>query len=143
MHQQLQYLANSVNPLLALALIVLPLSWHLDNRTQFWLRSGLSLILALLVAKAIRHQHVLSERFPSTHFAFTLCAVTSLLLVRPRTWPLWTVVALAYGGLMAYQGYHTPLEMAGALYAVPLCWLVHRVFVAQPQDMPRAGGAGL
>ena len=143
MHHPLQYVADSINPLLVLALIFMPLRRELAAPRQFWVPAGVALALTKIVAMGIRHAHLVSERFPSTHFAFTLCAVTSLVLLNRARWLYWGALAATYGILMLYQGYHTPVEMLGAFYAIPLSWAVHRGKSYRVKEALSAGATGV
>lgn len=132
-YQQLDYLADSTVPLLILLLVALPLFWKLPRPALIWLRVLVGFGLTALLARFIRKLEIVSgpgletHNFPSTHYAAALCLLTFLVLLRPRWFAIWVVWGLAYGGLVIYQQYHTPLELLGSIFAVPVSWGIWRI----------------
>ncbi len=126
-YAQLDHIADAVNPLLGVAGVAGAL-WLLRARAQqFLLRALLATVVVQQSAKLVQHLGWLGPKFPSTHFAVALCLATFLALLHRRLVPVAAAVIVAYGALMLWQHYHTPLEMAGALYAVPLAVVAHRL----------------
>ncbi len=131
-HQQLDFLADSVNPVL-LGLFLGFCLFTLRNRggaRAFLSRFG----LALLITYVLSHLHQgfhwgknLGD-FPSGHMAFFFTVATSFFLLEGRS-ALFTVpVALLYGWLIVFLGYHSWIDLLGALVlAVPVTWFVHRI----------------
>ena len=121
-YAQLDHIADAVNPLLAIG-VILGALWL--ERAAAWNFIGRAVIATLLVqqsAKLFQKFGPLGHNFPSTHFAFALCMVTFLALLHRKLLALSVAVAVAYGALVLWQGYHTPLELVGALYAIPVAW---------------------
>lgn len=131
-YRQLDIIADSIVPLLLLGLFVLPLLWRVTRPAEVWLRVLVGFALTNLFSRVIRKMELVSGpglepgNFPSTHYASALCALTFLVLLRPRLAPLWVLVGALYGWLVVYQNYHTPLELLGSVFAVPLSWAVWR-----------------
>lgn len=137
-YEQWDKVADSVNPLLVLALLVLPLVLRVRRPALHWLGALVAVGACELVAHVLRRLHWVPGKFPSTHFAFAAACLSALVILRPRWWPLWLGLGTGYGALMLYQRYHTWQEMAGALFAVPLAgWLYGRVI--PPADAQEHG----
>ena len=119
---QLDRIADAVVPLLALGVVVGALWRWRAAAWAFLLRATLATILVQQSAKLVQKTGWLGHDFPSTHFAVALCLATFLALLGRRWILLAFGIVAAYGALMLYQRYHTPLEMAGALYAPPVAW---------------------
>ena len=125
-YAQLDHIADAVNPALAVA-VVGGASWLWRARAwEFLLRAVLATLIVQQSAKLIQHLGWLGPKFPSTHFAVALCLATMLALLHRRLVPVAAAIIVAYGALMLWQHYHTPLEMAGAFYAVPLAVVAQR-----------------
>ena len=121
-YAQLDHIADAVNPLLAIVVILSAL-WL--ERAAAWNFIGRAVIATLLVqqsAKLVQKIGPLGDDFPSTHFAVALCLATFLALLNRKFIALSVAVATAYGALVLWQRYHTPLELLGALYAIPVAW---------------------
>lgn len=129
--QQLDRIADICNPLLILALITLGFV-NLKNRVwPFLLRNGLAVVVVQQLSKLAQRFGVLGGNFPSTHFAVAFALCVGLVVLKRRYWPIALGYLAFYGGLMLYihnlnpREYHTPVEMLGALFAVPVALLFH------------------
>ena len=123
-YAQLDFLADAVNPLLALALIGAALWLERAKAWRFLLRAIAATVLVQQSAKLFQKIGWLGAHFPSTHFAVALCLATFLALLHRRLIPVALTVAFGYGALMLQQRYHTPLEMMGAFYAISVAWAI-------------------
>lgn len=115
-------IATAINPLSVLLLLAAP--FVTPRRTtigEFWGRSVLGVGLGVGLAESgkrweVWHGH---PSFPSGHETFCLAAVTCLVVRDPR----WLGVGLPLACLMAWAliaaGFHTPIEVAGALLTGP------------------------
>ena len=122
-YAQLDHLADAVNPLLGVAIVGAALWLERARAWNFLLRAALATLVVQQSAKWIQHLELLGPKFPSTHFAVALCLATCLALLRRQLIPVAVGAVAAYGALMLWQRYHTPLEMVGAFYAVPFAIL--------------------
>lgn len=125
-YAQLDHIADAVNPLLGLGVVAGALWLHRAAAWEFLLRAVIATLLVQQGAKWVQHLGWLGPDFPSTHFAVALCLATFLALLHKKLIPVAIGIAVAYGALMLWQRYHTPLEMAGALYAVPVAVVAQR-----------------
>lgn len=123
--QQLDQIADLCNPLLILALILLAFATLKNRAWDFLLRSGLAVVVVQQLSKYAQKKEIWGEDFPSTHFAVALALCISLVVLKRRFWPVALIYLAAYGALMLAQGYHTPREMLGAIFAVPVALLFH------------------
>lgn len=125
-YAQLDHIADAVNPLLAIAVIA-GAAW-LERRAawNFLLRALVATLLVQQFSKLVQKWGPLGHNFPSTHFAFALCLATFLALLNRKLIAVSLVIVISYGALILWQHYHTPLEMLGALYAVPVAYLFWR-----------------
>lgn len=123
----LDLVADAINPLLIGVLAVLIVHdgrrHGLKSLIASLFAGGVTIGLIQQAAKWAQREAWVSSEFPSTHFAVHLSVLTLLVLIRPRWWPI-TSLALLYGALMLWQNYHTPLEMLGSFYAIPLSSLI-------------------
>lgn len=124
-YAQLDKIADLCNPIAAVALIVLAFMALKNAAWPFLLRNGLAVILCQQISKYVQKHGAWGDKFPSTHFAVALALMVGFMVLRPRLWPLFLLYPLLYGALMMYQQYHTPVEMLGALFALPLTLLFH------------------
>ena len=125
-YAQLDAIADAINPLLGLGVIV-GASWFERARAwEFVLRAVVATLIVQQSAKLVQKLGWLGPDFPSTHFAVALCLATCLALLRRPLVPIAAGAVAAYGALMLWQRYHTPLEMLGALYAIPLAIVAQR-----------------
>ena len=116
------FLTNAVNALLLMLVAAAPLLPEKDaNKTQsagkFWLRSGLGIGIAVILAESGKHWVVWPGRptFPSGHETLALAAGTCLVLRRPR-WLLFVLPLVAFQGWALVAGhFHRPVDVAGAL----------------------------
>lgn len=131
-HQQLDFLADLVNPIL-LGLFLGFCLFKLRNRGgagAFLFRFGLALLSTYILSHLHQWFHWWKNLgdFPSGHMAFFFTVATSFFLLDRRS-ALFTVpVALLYGWLIVFLGYHSWIDLLGALVlAVPVTWFVHRI----------------
>ncbi len=125
-YAQLDHIADAVNPLLGLSVVAGALWLERARAWEFLLRAVIATLLVQQSAKWVQHLGWLGPDFPSTHFAVALCLATLLALLHKKLIPVAIGVIVAYGALMLWQRYHTPLEMAGALYAAPVAIVAQR-----------------
>lgn len=118
-YAQLDHMADAVNPLLGVSVVIAALWLERARAWDFLLRAALTTLVVQQSAKWVQHLEWLGPKFPSTHFAIALCLATCLALLRRQLIPVAVGAVAAYGALMLWQRYHTPLEMFGALYAIP------------------------
>ncbi len=131
-YAQLDHIADAVNPLLAIGIIGGAIWLERGRAWNFLLRAAIAYLLVQQGAKLVQKLGPLGHHFPSTHFAVALCFATLLALLHRKLLIVASVVAVGYGALMLYQHYHTPLELIGALYAIPVayfCWSFKRRLV--------------
>ena len=126
-YAQLDKIADAVNPLLGVAVVGAALWLQRGRAWEFLLRAVIATGIVQQSAKWVQHLGWLGPKFPSTHFAFALCLATFLALLHRRWIPIAVAISVSYGALMLWQNYHTPLEMLGALYAIPLAILAQRI----------------
>ena len=119
---QLDRIADAVIPLLGIGVIAGALWLQRAAAWNFLLRAVTATALVQQSAKLVQKAGWLGHDFPSTHFAVALCLATFLALLHRKLVLFALAIVAAYGALMLYQRYHTPLEMAGAFYAVPVAW---------------------
>ena len=123
-YAQLDRIADAVIPLLALTVIVGAIWLQRAAAWKFLLRAVVATLLVQQSAKFVQKLGPLGHDFPSTHFAVALCLATLLTLLNRKLVLPSVSIIVAYGALMLWQHYHTPLEMLGALYAIPVAWFV-------------------
>ena len=126
-YAQLDHVADAVIPLLAVALIAGALWLQRVAAWSFLLRALVATALVQQSAKIVQKIGWLGHGFPSTHFAVALCLATFLALLHRKLIPFCVIGVALYGALMLRQHYHKPLEMAGALYAIPVALLFFAV----------------
>jgi len=131
-HQQWDGLADAVNPVFLCVFLACALAW-LPNpkRARFFLfRSGLALLITYCFAHIKQWLHLWKDLgdFPSGHMTFLLTVATSFFLLDRRSAPFTIILALLYGGLIVFLGYHTWVDLFGALLlAVPVTLLCHKL----------------
>lgn len=121
-YAQLDKIADAVNPLLILGVLFGALYRERAAAWPFIGRAALATVIVQQSSKIFQHAGLLGRDFPSTHFAVALCLTTFLVLLNRRLIALAVAVAAAYAALILWQRYHTPLELVGALYAIPVAW---------------------
>ncbi|HEX8463673.1 MAG TPA: hypothetical protein VF627_03560 [Abditibacterium sp.] len=121
----LDRIADLCIPLLIVSLLLAAFAIRRGAAWIFLLRSAIAVALAQQICKLCQKNEVLGGDFPSTHFAVALALLTCFVVLKQRLWPLALGFATLYGALMLAQRYHTPLEMLGAVFAVPLALLLH------------------
>ena len=129
-HQQLEWLAAAMNP--ALLCVFLACCMGIPSRKRalaFVSRFGLALMATFLIAH-LNHWTPLwrdHRAFPSGHMTFFLTVATSFFLLSRRSAILTVPLARLYGWLIVFLGYHSWLDLLGALLlAVPVTLLFHR-----------------
>lgn len=127
-YQQLDQIADLCNPLFIVVLVWLTVATLKIRAGDFLLRSGLAVVAAQQLSKFAQKKAFWGEDFPSTHFAVALALCVSLVILKRRLWPLALAYLLGYGALILVQNYHTPTEMLGSLFAIPLALLFHFKF---------------
>jgi len=85
-----------------------------------------AILLAEVLTKAVQHRHLVDNRFPSTHFVFALAIAGAFWALGRRFVVASLGFVVAYGVFMLMRNYHTPLDLAGALPALPLGFLAAR-----------------
>jgi len=119
--------SQTLNPLFALALGVC--AWKQLPRplAYRWLaRVLVAILLVEVLTKAVRHFHLVDKQFPSTHYVFALAIAGAFWALHRRFVPATLAFLAAYGILMLARSYHTPLDLVGALPALPLGFLAAR-----------------
>jgi membrane-associated phospholipid phosphatase len=113
-------IADSINPLLGLSLLVVAVRMRRDSSRQalgFLAQSVLALVLCWVCVRVLRELHLGAPgtKFPSGHMAFAVSAATSLAFWKRRT--LWLLVPLLvfYAWLMVALRFHNWMDIMGAL----------------------------
>ncbi len=114
------FLTNAVNILLlacAAAAPLLPGPKGRRDAWEFWLRSGLGIGIAVVLAESGKHFVVWPGRptFPSGHETLALAAGTCLVLRHPRGLILVLPLAVFQGWALVAGHFHRPVDVAGAL----------------------------
>ena len=121
------FLTTAVNALLLLLVAAAPLLPEKDankkdaNKAQsaneYWLRSGLGIGIAVVLAESGKHFMVWPGRptFPSGHETLALAAGTCLVLRRPRNLVFVLPLAAFQGWALVAGHFHRPIDVAGAL----------------------------
>ena len=122
-YAQLDHIADAFNPLMGVSVVVAALWLERARAWDFLLRAVIATLLVQQSAKLVQHLGWLGPKFPSTHFAVALCLAMCLAMLRRQLIPVAIAAVAAYGALMLWQRYHTPLEMIGALYAIPFAFI--------------------
>lgn len=125
-HQQLDKIADLCDPLLIVGLLLT--TAFLLRQGALWmfvLKSVLAVAVVQQLSKFSQKHHVLGGGFPSTHFAVALALLTCFVVLKRSLWPYALGFAALYAALMLFQHYHTPLQMLGSLFAVPLALGFH------------------
>ena len=122
----IQQMSQLLAPLFALSLIGCAV-WKLRQSALLWIVCvAVVVALARQIAEVGQHTEILGRHFPSTHFAFVLAIAGAFWALNRRFIPATLVYLVAHGALMLWQHYHTPLELAGALYALPMGYMAGR-----------------
>lgn len=116
------FLTNAVNALLLLLVAAAPLlptkeANKAQSAKEYWLRSGLGIGIAVVLAESGKHFQVWPGRptFPSGHETLALAAGTCLVLRRPRRLVFVLPLALFQGWALVAGHFHRPVDVAGAL----------------------------
>ncbi len=122
----IQVLSDILNPLFAIALIVCAVR-ELKKSALLWIVCvGLAVGIAQQISKHIQAARWVSDNFPSTHFAVALAVAGGFWALNRRFIPATLVYLVLYGLFIAWRNYHTPVELAGALYALPMGYAAGR-----------------
>jgi hypothetical protein len=125
-YAQIDKIADLCNPLMALALIILAFAMLKNAAWPFLLRNGLAVVVVQQISKYVQKRGPWGDDFPSTHFAVALALAIGLVVLKRRLWPVALAFVVGYAILMVpVQHYHTPAEMLGALFAIPLTLAFH------------------
>lgn len=130
-YQQLDKIADLYTPLFALALLIGAFWIKKGAAFPFILRSVLAFVVVQQLSKYLQKKEVFGNDWPSTHFAVALALAVCLIALKRHLWPYAVAAVTGYGALMLYihslnpSQYHTPFEMAGSLFAIPLAALFH------------------
>ena len=130
-HQQLDWLADAVNPALLCVFLACSIA-RIPGRKcalAFMSRCGLSLLATFFIAHVNHWMPLWRDHrgFPSGHMTFYLTVATSFFLLSRRSALFTAPLALLYGWLIVFLGYHSWLDLLGALVlAVPATLLCHR-----------------
>lgn len=117
---QIQQLSQTFNILFALALIVCAVRL-LGKSALLWIGCvALSVAMAQQISKIVQQHHFVDRQFPSTHFAVALALGAALCALNRRFVPLSLAYLALYGAFIVGRGYHTPVDLLGALYALPM-----------------------
>lgn len=131
-HQQLDWIADAVNPVLLLAFLVCGVAMLRENRsrvTGLMVRAGIALLVTYVFAHINHWMPLWAEhrRFPSGHMTFFLTLATSFFLLDRRSVLLIVPAAALYGWLIVFLGYHSWPDLLGAVaLAIPVTLLCHR-----------------
>jgi len=115
-------IANAINPLSALLLLVAPFATPSPGRVRdYWGRCVLGVGLAVVLAESGKRWEVWPGHpsFPSGHETFCLAAMTCLAVRDARWLGLGLPLSLAMAWALIAAGFHTPIEVAGALLTGP------------------------
>lgn len=121
-------IADSINPLLGLCLLVVAARMRHDNPRQalyFLAQSVLALVLCWACVERLQDLRLglHDTKFPSGHMAFAVSAATSLAFWNRRTLRFLVPLLLFYAWLMVALRFHNWLDIAGALIlAFLLSW---------------------
>ena len=123
---QIQTLSQLVNPIFGLVLIGCAV-WKLKKSALLWIVCvALAVGVAQQISKIVQHLRWVGEDFPSTHFAVALALVGAYWALNRRFIPATMIYVVAYGLFIVWRAYHTPFELAGALYALPMGYVAGR-----------------
>ena len=130
-YQQLDAIADGVNPALAILALVLPYlvrPSHQYGRLAFLLSTGVSMAVMYAIAWADRVAGLWSAfRLDySQHTGFAAVLVFSLFAWNRRLGAALAIVLIGYVALMLYQQYHTIADMlTTALVVAPATMAIH------------------
>ena len=116
-----------LDPLFALCLVGAA-SVQLKRAAPLWiLKVALAVLLVQQGVKLFQHFRVVGAHFPSTHYAFALAVAGAFVALNRRFLVPVALYCVLYGAFMLVRHYHTPLEMLGALPALPFSFFVASV----------------
>ncbi len=124
-YQQLDKIADLCNPILIVVLIGLAFKTLNRGAWPFLMRNGLAVVVVQQLSKYAQKKELWGGDFPSTHFAVALVLCIGLVMLKRRFWPAALAYVVGYGALVLAQRYHTPFEMLGSFFAVPIALLFH------------------
>ncbi len=131
-HQQLDWIADAVNPALLCVFLACGVAALRGNRGRvagLMARAGIALLVTYLLAHINHWMPLWAEHrgFPSGHMTFFLTLATSFFLLDRRSSLLTVPAAALYGWLIVFLGYHSLLDLLGAVaLAIPVTLLCHR-----------------
>jgi|GEM_PF-131278 len=130
-HQQLDWLAEAVNPALLCAFLACSMTGFPSRKRalDFVFHCGLALLATFLLAHINRWMLLWRDHrvFPSGHMTFFLTVATSFFLLDRRSALVTVPLALLYGWLIVFLGHHSWFDLLGALLlAVPATLFFHR-----------------
>lgn len=122
------YVADSINPLLGIALILFCLTAKPPQTARIYLlKSGLALLLIYVVAHLNKWLHLWPSHrnFPSGHTVFAVSVAVALALWNRKTLVVTAPLLLFYGWLMVALRFHDWLDIFGGVaLSWPLSWLI-------------------
>lgn len=124
---QIQQLSQSFNILFAIALVVCAVGLLRKSALWWIVCVAVSVGLAQQISKIIQHSRLVSDNFPSTHFAVALAIAGAWCALNRRFVPLSLAYLALYGAFIVWRGFHAPLDLLGALYAFPMGFLAARL----------------
>lgn len=131
---EIQHLSKFLNPLFAVALVICAVR-ELKKSSLLWILCvAVALGIAQQISKVVQNTRVVSDNFPSTHFAVSLVIGGAFWALGRKFVPAAVVFLVVYAGLILWQHYHTPLDLAGALYALPMGFFAGR-FGTRPRKV--------
>jgi membrane-associated phospholipid phosphatase len=128
----LDSIGDAVNPLFAILLVVLSITILKKSSPLFIFKTVVAVIIVQQLSKWMQKQEFVSSNFPSTHYAVALALAVSYIVLCRKLWPISALLAFGYAALMLliyvqFQKYHTPIELVGSIYAIPVTLLIHAI----------------
>jgi membrane-associated phospholipid phosphatase len=130
---EIQVVSQLFNPLFAIVLIVCAVRELRKSALAWIVCVALAVGVAQQISKIVQDARWVSDNFPSTHFAVSLAIAGAFWALNRRSIPATVVYLVVYGLLIVWRSYHTPLEMAGALYALPMGYAAGRFGTRGPR----------
>lgn len=125
----LKIFSQTINPALAIALIVgLALLWRQD-KSRFWgifIASIISIALAYLIKNVEGHNDIWAHwgmNF-SSHSALAIACCTAMAFIWQRRWWVFAVIFIAYAIFMVMMQFHTVADILSTSAVIfPICWV--------------------
>jgi len=130
-HDQWDWVADSVNPLLLIAFLAYSyaaFAGQLRASVPFAVRFWLAVLITWLLSHLDKWILVLRNQdgFPSGHMAFYLTVATAFFLLRRQSFLVTLPLAVLYGWLIVYLDYHSWWDLLTALIiAVPTTLVIY------------------